>query len=182
MTEYQYPLTAHALVNATHSGKFNQVKRIIESGIHPDDYGTNILTALICASANGNYEISKYLLEKGADPNKYMDDKKSPLKSAANIYSFDIVKLLLEYGADPNYERYGEVALTLACDVTDNKENKELVKLLLPVTDPKYYQKAYELSVNEDVRNIIKSYASDIEFINPINGLIAFKYFPCLTF
>ena len=159
MTEYQYPLTGHALVNATHSDKYNQVKRIIESGIHPDDYTGNSMPALVCSCANGNYEITEYLLSKGANPNLYTADKRSPLKSAANIGHLEITRLLLKANADPNYEKEGEVALTLACD---QYPNKELIKLLLPVTDKKYYQKAYDYSTDVEIRNMIKEYDSNL--------------------
>jgi len=45
-----------------------------------------------------------------------------------------------------------------------------LVKLLLDVTDKKYYQKAYEYSEDETIRNMIKEHAPEIEFMDPDNG------------
>jgi len=168
MTDYQYPLTAHALVNAAHSSKLDQVKRIIESGINPDDYTGNSMPALVCASANGNYEIVEYLLSKKAHPNNYTEDKISALKSAADIGNLKIVELLLKAGADPNYERNGNVALTLACDsVSGNETNRELIELLLPITDQKYYQRAYEYCTDIKIRDLIKQHSPNIKFIEP---------------
>ena len=175
-------LTPHNLVNETHMGNMDHVKQIIESGVNPDDYGTNSMPALTCASANGNYNIVKYLLEQGSNPNNYTDTKLSAFKSAANVKSLKIVKLLLERGAEPNYEKDGKVALTLACDCNEGKNDDEieLVSVLLPLTDPSYYQKAYQISVCEKIRSMIKMYAHqessgselslDTVFVEPEGG------------
>jgi ankyrin repeat protein len=172
--EYSYPLTPHGLVNATHSNNLNQVKRIIESGVSVNDYTGNTMPALTCACCNGNVEMVEYLLSQGANPNNYTEKRISPLKSIANSsspHSFTIVKLLLDAGADPNYEKTGNVALTLACDVSNDVD---LIRLLLHVTDEKYYQKAYEYSQTEEIRNLFKEVCSvkapNMILIDPANG------------
>jgi len=176
MSEYQHPLTAHGLVNATAFGKIDQVKKIIESGVNPDDYTGHSQPAIIFASAYGNYEIVEYLLSKGGNPNNYTHDKLSALKSAADIGNLKIVKLLLKFGADPNYERNGNVALTLACDSVHQGINKELIELLLPITDKKYYQRAYEYCTDIEMRNMIKDLAQEITFTDPVDGYGGPKY------
>jgi hypothetical protein len=174
MRGYEYPLTGHALVNATHSGNLNQVKKIIESGVDVNDYTGNTVPALTCACCNGNVEMVQYLLSQGANPNNYTETRISALKSVANSSSpdsFTIVKLLLDAGADANYEKDGNVALTLACDVSNDID---LIRLLLHVTDEKYYQKAYEYSQTEEIRNLFKEVCSvkapNMILMNSANG------------
>lgn len=172
MAEYVYPLTPHALVNATHAGKFEQVKLILESGVNVNDYTGNVMPALTVACYNGNVEMVKYFLEQGADPNNYTESRLSALKSAAasnSPNSYEISSLLLNAGADPNYEREGEVALTLACDVSNDVP---LISLLLNITDEKYYQKAYQYGQTEEIRELIREVClkKNIVLVDPVDG------------
>ena len=176
MTEYMYPLTPHALVNATHAGKFEQVKRILASDVNVNDYTGNAMPALTIACCNGNVEMVKYFLEQGADPNNYTESRISALKSAAGSNSpnsYEISSLLLNAGADPNYEREGNVALTLACDRTGDVSNDvPLISSLLNVTDEKYYQKAYEYGQTEEIRELIQkaAFKKNIVLVDPVDG------------
>ena len=112
--------------------------------------------------------IVEYLLNKGANPNLYTNDNLSALKSAAKHKSSKIVQSLLKAGAEPNYEKNGDIALTLACD--DNENDVELVRLLLPVSDKSFYQKAYEYSTSQEIRDLIKAHAPEMQFTEPADG------------
>lgn len=163
------PLTAHYMVNAASSGDLNVVKKIVESGIHPDDYKNNSMPAIVAATCRGKYSIVEYLLSQGANPNNYTNDKVSALKSAALYKHSDIIKLLIQHNADPNYERNGDVALTIAIDQAEEKD-LELIKFLFPITDKQYYQKCYEYASNETIRKFIVDSCPDIQFVDPKEG------------
>ena len=162
----------HQMVNDAHMGNFDKVKECIEvKGFHPDEVGTNTCTALLCVCCRKeSHEFVKYLLDKGANPNIYTADKLSPLKSAAKQKSYENVKLLLDKGADPNYEREGNVALTVACD-EGKDDDINLVKLLLPLTDSRWYQKAYEYSSSIKIRNYIQDSNPQLTFTEPLDNV-----------
>ena len=161
------------LVDAAYRGNFEKVKALIEiHGVDPNEWENTSMPALIadCArDGHGPVNVLEYLLSKGADPNLYTAEKDglSALKSAAKYKHYDKVRLLLEHGADPNYERGGEVALTIAVDTEYHEEDsdqeefmnddfaqiKPLLDLLVPVTDPRYYQKTYTYLVDQRLRD-----------------------------
>lgn len=152
---------------------FDAVKKLVESGAPVNDPEGNSMPAIVTAACYGRFDIIQYLLENGANPN-LSKDRLSALKTAADHNDYRIVKLLIDNGADPNFENNGEVALTLACnDKGDTEEELNILKLLLPITDKKYHQKAYEYCVNENMRKFIKENTTVEE---PENGFGSSKY------
>lgn len=85
-----------ALSAAAASGNLEEIKKLIERGVHPD-IGNG--AALIAAADNGQLEAVRLLLDKGANIN--IDDG-WPLVMAADQGNVAIVKLFLERGIDPN--------------------------------------------------------------------------------
>ena len=169
MATEQIQLTVNGLVNYAGSGKLDEIKQVVESGINPDEYPSGSMPAITAAACYNHYEIAEYLLSKGANPNNYTPDRLSALKSAAKQKNLAMVTLLLNNGAEPDYDRNGNVALTLACDGAEEKD-VELIEVLLKVTDKKYYQRAYDCSHNETVRNLIKSHWPENTFTEPVDG------------
>jgi ankyrin repeat protein len=169
MTTDPIQVTTPGLLHYAAFGKLSELKQVVESGINPDEYPANNLPAIIGAVSNNHYDVAEYLLSQGANPNNYTLDRLSALKSAAKKKNLAMVRLLLNNGADPDYEKNGEVALTLACDCA-GEEDIELVELLLKVTDKKYYQKAYEYSHNETIRELTKSHWPENVFTEPVDG------------
>ncbi len=159
-------MNAAQLVSAAYTNKLNKVQEIIESGIHPNDWTGSSMPAIIAASIDGNTDIVDYLLKQGADPNIYTEDRLSALKSAVKHNHYQTTKLLIVSGADPNYERNNATALMVAAD----NGAKECVELLLPVTDERYYQKAFEYSSTQEIRDIVKSFAPDVQDVQAFGG------------
>jgi ankyrin repeat protein len=155
--EIEYPLTTEGLINAANCGNLDQVKRIVESGINPNDFTE--LQALSYSCMHGDYDIAKYLLDNGACPNVYA------FNNAIYYNNSNIVKLLLDVGADPNYEHNGIVPLIQACDTFT--PNMDIIEMLLPVTNDKYYQLAYEYSGDNDLRDMIKRMTPHIHYNEP---------------
>eukprot|EP01133_Synstelium_polycarpum_P017522 gene17522-20908_t len=90
---------------AAESDDLDEVKRLIQSGVSPnqrDQFGD---LALHGAIIKGRTKIVKYLLEKGADPNLTNQVGSTSLHKLVTITSltlqFDIINLLLKKGADP---------------------------------------------------------------------------------
>lgn len=160
------------LIHAAYSNDLETVKKLIESGVDPNDFDPNNMSALISASCSMfNFkEMCEYLLLHGANPNLYTTDKLSALKSAAKHQNLDIIKMLLEYGADPNFEKNGHVALNIFFD-QDHPEpfekSKEFLQLVVPLTDEKYYQQTYNNIIDVNLRNYMKELTPHFQYKDP---------------
>ena len=79
---------------------FEEVQRLIDSGIDIDIRNDYEDTALIFAASSGRLEAVKFLLDRGANVNARNDWDHTPLLLAANNGHTDIVSILLASGAD----------------------------------------------------------------------------------
>jgi hypothetical protein len=165
-------LLQNAAADATPKA-INLVREIIKSGISPDAYSIGGTTPLIYAAMYGTEETVEYLLSVGAKIDLCVEDSYNrilnALRTACKTKRVAIAKLLLAHQANPNLENNeGLTAIHMLCD-SGTDECKEVLELLLPVTDTKYLQKAYQFCSNTLLRQTVKDYcqAHGIELVEP---------------
>lgn len=119
--EYQLFLSAR-------EGNYNEVVRIIQSGIGPNTTDSNDMTPLMYAALKGHFEIVTYLVGRGANINLTDNEEWNALMYAVYSNHTMIAGYLLESGAQINYQNdQGWNALIIA----SINGNLELVKLLV---------------------------------------------------
>lgn len=152
-------------------GNIEGMKEILDNGVDPNEYISMSLPAIVCAAVNGQHRAIEYLVSRGADVNVCTTCKRNAFKTAASRRDLETVKVLFNLGADPNVEREGEVALTLACDRA-KESDIDLIRLLLSVTDPRYYQRSYEYSSNGVIRDLVvgAATAKGVVLVEPQDG------------
>ncbi|KAH7432955.1 hypothetical protein KP509_07G047700 [Ceratopteris richardii] len=74
---------ADALVEAARYGDIDDVKELVEQGVHVNIQDMQGRTALHMAAANGHMDVVSYLLDRGADTNIENNEKNTPLHWAA---------------------------------------------------------------------------------------------------
>ena len=114
-----------ALSIAAYTGKFQQVKRLVEAGAEVNFYGW---TPLAYAAYNGHIEIVDYLLKRGAEINAKTQNGSSALFFAARFGHLEVVKLLLKNKADATIaNENGETAIDWALK-SDNTDIEALLR------------------------------------------------------
>ncbi|CAN6352275.1 unnamed protein product [Urochloa humidicola] len=109
------------------------VKILLERGADPNRVVNDVLSPLMMACCGHSLKCMKLLVEAGADVNFKSPSGRSVLFQAVDDGITDIVKFLLEAGADPNVDDgEGKIPIMIAAA----REQRELVKLLLPRTKP----------------------------------------------
>ena len=119
----------NAAMEAVDNGRYAEVKRILDTGFHPDtavdDYDQ---TLLHCSAFNGHHKICKLLLDRGAAVNKADDNGGTALHCAASCGHLNICQLLIDRGATVDKAtNYGDTPLHFAAE--DN--HTDVVTLLL---------------------------------------------------
>jgi len=92
------------LIYATHFGKPEVAKFLLEKGAAVDTRAGSGITALYEASGNGQVEVVRMLLAKGATVDAKTSTDATPLLLAAENGQLEVVKLLLAKGADVNVQ------------------------------------------------------------------------------
>jgi ankyrin repeat protein len=91
-----------ALYSATHQGRLNLVKYLLDNGADIDGKDSQGDTALHIASKDGNLDMVKLLCSYEADSDARNPVWETPICYAARNGHKEILKLLLDYGSDPN--------------------------------------------------------------------------------
>jgi ankyrin repeat protein len=166
----------HLLQNAAADSTpeaINLVREIIESGISPDAYSDVGTSPLIYAAMYGTEETIEYLLSVGADIDLCAADEYdrllNALRTVCKTKRLSIAKLLLVHQANPNLENsQGLTAIHMLCD-NGTDECKEVLELLLPITDKKYLQKAYQFCSNSVLKRAVHDYCQthEIALVEP---------------
>ena len=121
------------LFDASHEGRIDIVRELLEAGADPNIKNEDGETALIIASSLGHYEIVKLLLEAGVDINIQNSYGNTAL-IRATLYATDyeylgVVELLLNSGADPTIQgQGGDTALAWAEMAGEEWELVDLLK------------------------------------------------------
>lgn len=159
--------------NACYYGRVDIINQVLDMGYDPNKRaGTNIAytTPLLYAACNGNIEVMELLRSHGADLNHVDEYGRNALKSTVSNRHYEATRWLLDQGVDANVVNHeGLVALNIVCDQCQDADDK-FIRLLLPVTDSKYYQKSFEFCKNEKVRNVFKELCPHMTFVDPPNG------------
>ena len=91
------------LVFASHSGKIDEVKAILLSGVDVNTKAEGGKTALHVAAVNGNIEIVKLLLnQRGCDANSKDSKGRTPAAFAEAYGRVDMAKLIQSHGTSPS--------------------------------------------------------------------------------
>ena len=94
-------IVPYSLIHASAHGDFEEVKRLLEAEVNPDEINEGGWTALMAAANNGHAEVVKVLLDAGANPSA-ADKKGRTIWKKAKVNGHDeVVKLLLVAGAKP---------------------------------------------------------------------------------
>ncbi|BBB91802.1 lipoprotein NlpI precursor [Methylomusa anaerophila] len=120
------------LMIAVRANNIDLVKILINAGADINAYDPPYKkTPLFYALFHKNTDILQYLIAQGADVNFTQSDGTTHLMTAAANNKLASAKILLEAGADPTRKnKDGKTALIIAIE----KNNKELIDLLLPLT------------------------------------------------
>lgn len=103
------------IIDAAAKGDVETVKKLLESGMHPDTQGPKGWTALRMAAVGNKYEVAYVLLHHGANVDAVNYTGKTALMMACVYDHYEMVTLLLFYGADPNLANCGgRTALMIA--------------------------------------------------------------------
>ncbi|XP_072044726.1 uncharacterized protein, partial [Amphiura filiformis] len=121
------------LRQAALKGDYDEVQRLLDSGVNPtraDDKGR---TALHFATTKGNQQMVKLLLDNGADVNQKDSIGNTPLHLAAVGSHIDVVTALLQSGANAHeLDRGGHTPLKLAHSrLTHLKQDGQLTSIQL---------------------------------------------------
>lgn len=107
-----------------------------EDGIEYEEaFGYSPLLA--CCAYSPRTKIAKFLIESKANVNFISTlDQATPLIYASQENNLRLVKLLIEYGANPNLTPIdGKNALMAACIQNNWRDNLELIRFLINITD-----------------------------------------------
>lgn len=134
--EYVVP---HLLVHAASHNKFQEVKRLLDSGVDPDMANKIGGTGLIWAANKSHVGFARMLLKYGANPNHTDNWNFTPLMVAAKKGHVGLATLLLNYGADPDWIEKDGIFAQTALMVAASQGHTEMVKILLNGgADPNY--------------------------------------------
>ena len=112
-----------------YTGKFDEVKKLLENGEDPNESDAQNGTPLHFASKKGFKEIAKLLIEHGANLNaKLNTNYKTPLHEATIQGHLEIVKLLIKNGADLSMQTKNQTTPILIAAV---KGHVEIVEYLI---------------------------------------------------
>lgn len=113
--EFQGTLNERKMRMATATNNLEVVRRLLESGISPNNIDSELRTPLHLASCRGYTEMVQLLLEHGADPNQRDCIGNTPLHLAAVTNKISVVTLLLKAGTDVlSSDRHGHNPLQIA--------------------------------------------------------------------
>jgi ankyrin repeat protein len=122
------------LIAASHQGRLEEVKRLLDEGVDVNAKEKGGQTALVMAAMNGHTNTVKLLLGKGADINAGWPEIFDPdlpggtaLMHAAKNGHIEVVRLLVDNGADINANFLGSTALKYSA----MNGHVEVVKFLL---------------------------------------------------
>lgn len=116
------------LHNAIYNDNYNQVIKLLESGVDVNYKAKDDVNALHIAAFKGNVAIARTLIEVGIEIDATMTNGASALFLAARFNHLDIVSLLVEKQADLNKSLYqGDSPL----DAAIFNKNIPMVKLLV---------------------------------------------------
>ncbi len=104
----------------------------LASGINPNRFTSDGLSALRQAAINNNPEMLRALINAGADVNlAKMPGNISAMWDAVNYGNTDAARLLIEYGADPNHRTNPDNPLSALLSSAARNGHTEMVRLLL---------------------------------------------------
>ncbi|XP_043259421.1 ankyrin repeat domain-containing protein 54-like [Colletes gigas] len=109
------PFLEHKMRLAAATNNTSMMKRLLCSGVSPNNHDEKGRTALHFVSCRGYTEMAKLLLEYGADPNQHDYLGNTPLHLAAVACQISVVTLLVKAGADIlSLDHHGYSPLQLA--------------------------------------------------------------------
>lgn len=152
---FQREMGYTALIGAAESTDCDMIALLLENGADPNIQDEDGITALYEISYENDdidrIKCIELLLKYGADPNiQCFMNKRTPFMLAVKNNDFDIVKILLENGADPNIQDgTGKTPLIYAI----LKNNRDMVKLLLPISNNKTINNAKQFVLDNKLKN-----------------------------
>ncbi|XP_076619567.1 ankyrin repeat domain-containing protein 54 [Colletes latitarsis] len=99
-TNIRDPFLEHKMRLAAATNNTSMMRRLLCSGVSPNNHDEKGRTALHVVSCRGYTEMAKLLLEYGADPNQHDYLGNTPLHFAAVACQISMVTLLVKAGAD----------------------------------------------------------------------------------
>lgn len=104
MRDFSFNDVGEQFYDACYRNDYNEVKRLLDSGISPNETNAQEDPVLYAALDDDHTEILKLLIERGADPNLESHFRHHPPLVAVAILGFkEAAKILLENGADAHY-------------------------------------------------------------------------------
>ncbi|SEG91928.1 Ankyrin repeat [Nonomuraea solani] len=121
------------LVSAAICGENEEVRRLLDGGLAPDEPDEDGGTALYQAAVRGDADMARILLAAGADPNRESggDSEGLPLCAAASWGHLDAVTALLDAGANPDQREDLPRSAMTALHWAASREHLAVVRVLL---------------------------------------------------
>ncbi|MEV4251381.1 ankyrin repeat domain-containing protein [Streptosporangium canum] len=126
-------MTGDELTTAAAIGDAEEVRRLLDGGVSPDEPNEDGGTALYRAAVHGDAGIVRMLLAAGADPERESegDSEGLPLCAAACWGHIEVVIALLDAGADPDQREDVARAAMTALHWAASNQHLAVVKALL---------------------------------------------------